>query len=183
MRHRQRALSRHRARSNSRLRRSSRTLHIRHRRILRPTRNSNTSRQLTDHRPRLFLNQRRLRRTHIRKIINITRRQGRTVLNRPTISISALLHSLRLHIHVPSVQEISVEAIPRGITLGEDEFAAVKVHVVDGVEDFVEEMDELNGVAGGTDAVVHHGHVRYVAVILFVEVYPVPAGLEMDLCS
>ena len=65
----------------------------------------------------------------------------------------------------------------------EDEFAAVKVHVVDGVEDFVEEMDELNGVAGGTDAVVHHGHVCYVAVILFVEVYPVPAGLEVDLCS
>ena len=76
-----------------------------------------------------------------------------------------------------------MEAIPCGITLREDEVAAIKIHVVDGVEDFVEEMDELNGVAGGTDAVVHHGHIRYVAVILFVKVYPIPARLEMDLCS
>ena len=76
-----------------------------------------------------------------------------------------------------------MEAIPCGITLREDEFAAVKVHVVDAVEDFVDEMDELDGVFGGTDAVIHHRHVRYMAVILFVEVHPVPAGLEMDLCS
>ena len=76
-----------------------------------------------------------------------------------------------------------MEAISRGITLRKDEFAAVKIHVVDAVEDFVEEMDELNGVFGGTDTIIRHGHVRYVAVILFIEIYPIPAGLEMDLRS
>ena len=76
-----------------------------------------------------------------------------------------------------------MEAITRCITLRKDEFAAIKVHVVDGVEDFVEEMDELDGVFRGTDAIVHHGHVRYVAIIFFIEIHPIPAGLEMYLCS
>ena len=76
-----------------------------------------------------------------------------------------------------------METVPGGVTLRENEFAAIKIDVVDRVEDFVEEMDELNGVGGGTDTIVHHGHVGYVAIILFVEINPVPAGLEMHLCS
>ena len=78
-----------------------------------------------------------------------------------------------------------MEAVSRWITLREDETAAagVKIDVVDGVEDFVEEVDELYRVSWGTDPVVHHGHVCYVAIILFIEIYPIPAGLKMYLCS
>ena len=78
-----------------------------------------------------------------------------------------------------------MEAVARGIALCEDEPAAagVKVDAVDRVEDFVEEMDELDGVGWGADAVVHHGHVCYVAVIFFVEVDAIPAGLEVHLGS
>ena len=78
-----------------------------------------------------------------------------------------------------------MEAVACGIALREDESTAagVKIDVVDGVEDFVEEMDELDGVRGGTDAIVHHGHVCYVAIILFVEINPIPARLEVHLCS
>ena len=78
-----------------------------------------------------------------------------------------------------------METVASGITLSEDESAAtgINFHVVDGVEDFVEEVDELDGVGGGADAVVHHGHVCYMAVILFVEIDTIPARLKMHLCS
>ena len=76
-----------------------------------------------------------------------------------------------------------METVPGGVALGEDEFPTVEVDVVDRVEDFVEEVDELNGVGGGTDPVVHHGHVCHVAVILFIEINTIPARLEMHLCS
>lgn len=78
-----------------------------------------------------------------------------------------------------------MEAVACGIALREDESAAagVKVDVVDGVEDFVEEVNELDGVGGGTNAVVHHGHVCHVAIIFFIEINTIPAGLEVNLCS
>ena len=76
-----------------------------------------------------------------------------------------------------------METVASGIALREDELPTVKVDVVDRVEDFVEEMDELYGVGWGTDTVVHHGHVGYVAVIFFIEIDAIPAGLEMHLCS
>ena len=76
-----------------------------------------------------------------------------------------------------------METVPCGITLREDEFPTVEIDVVDRVEDFVEEVDELYGVGWGTDTVVHHGHVCYVAVIFFIEIDAIPAGLEVDLCS
>ena len=76
-----------------------------------------------------------------------------------------------------------METVTCGIALREDEFAAIEVDVVDGVEDFVEEVDELDGVGGGTDAVIHRGHVCYMAIIFFIEIDAIPAGLEMDLCS
>lgn len=77
-----------------------------------------------------------------------------------------------------------METIAGCVAVCEDE-SSVRVagDGVDGVEDFVEQVDELDGVARRACAVVHLRHVGHVAIVRFVEVDSVPAGLKMDLSS
>ena len=76
-----------------------------------------------------------------------------------------------------------MESIARRIALGESEQAVWRLVGDEDnvVEDFEEDMRDLNGVAGRADAVVNPTLVRDVRVVLLVQVPAVPAALEVDL--
>ena len=77
-----------------------------------------------------------------------------------------------------------MEAVARGVALGEDELAARGLVDVDGpVQDLVEQERQDDRVVGRAASVADLGLVGDVCRVGEIGVDPVPAGLEQDLCA
>ena len=133
---------------------------------------------------RFILDERRLFGAVLREMVRVVGGlEGGAIADGAVVGGGAVLDGGLQRGRVPAVQEVAVEAVARVVALREGEGAAVLVDVVDAVEDLVEEVEQGHLVRGRADAVVQVGHVFHVAVVGFVQVDAVPAGLEVDLCS
>ena len=118
--------------------------------------------------------------TCIRRLLVEVRGERGTVHDVP-VRVGAVVDGVLEEIDVPTVLEVAVVSVARGVSVGEDPSAgSPEVEVVHGDQHLVEERDELDGVGVRTVAAVEVldriGHVRL--VVRRVDVLAVPAGGE-----
>lgn len=75
------------------------------------------------------------------------------------------------------------KGLRKPLTLGEDKFAAVQLDVIDTVKNLKEEVHKWNRVSCRADSIVQVRHVFNMAIVGLVQIFTVPAGLEMYLGS
>jgi hypothetical protein len=171
---------------NSGLRSTSRTLHISGCGSSRAGGDADATRKLTDHAFDWLANLRRLLRAVVREV-GVPERVKHGAVIKCTRVILAIYKTvvdgtLECSI-VPSILEIAVEAISSGITLREDE--ATTVIQVRNLSDCIvrlkEQMREHIRIVGRTNSIVDLRHMGNMTVVGFVQVFTIPASLEVDL--
>lgn len=100
------------------------------------------------------------------------------------IRIQTVADSRFLDVLIPSVQEISVEAVSSSIAIGKDKLPSHRlIYTVGPVENFKKQSWNRNGMTGWTRAIVDARDIRNVRGVRQIEVLTIPAGLEIDLCA
>ena len=173
---------------NTGLRGTSGTLHISGCGGSRAGSDANATRKLVEHAFNTFANLRRLHGAVVRKVRVPERVEHRAVIEctrvvktvNQTVANGALQYSI-----VPSILEITVEAISSGIALREDEATAVVQigNLIDCIVGLKEKMREHERMGRRTDSVIDLGQMCNMAVVGFVQVLTIPASLEVDLSA
>ena len=101
---------------------------------------------------------------------------------------------------IPAVEEVAVEPVActkmsdvlslaeeerhtSRVAISEDELSTIQCDFVNAVQDFKEQMHELNGISRRACAVVDVRHVGHMAVVWQVIVDAIPARLELHLST
>lgn len=120
------------------------------------------------------------------KRIRLAFLQNRTVGNLAKVVCGETVDCrIREDVLIPTVLEISVEAVARGITLRENEQAIRSLvwHVLNVVEDFKKDVWDLDRMARRADSIVNSTLVGNVRIVLLVQIPSVPAALKVDLST
>lgn len=98
------------------------------------------------------------------------------------VSICAFSKGCGLCRHVPSIQKVTMEPVASRVTVGKDESSTIRlVNVIDTVENFEEEMDQLDWVLGRADTIINLAHVIDMSIVVEVQIDSIPAGRKLNL--
>ena len=143
--------------------------------------------QLCNESSHRLLHRRLLLRADLLSILDVRRLEGIAGTNVAVFCVGTILDRLRQSARVPAIQKVPVKAKPSGIAVAEYEpaphWGVWGMYIINTVQDFVKNVDERHRVRGRAIPVIDAAQVRYVALVFFVEVHAVPAGLEMHLRS
>lgn len=117
-------------------------------------------------------------RTVVVECVCVVLEKDRTLLDRSEAAfvIQAGVDGFLLHVHFPSVLEVTVESVSGGVALREYEAASwcLVFDLIDSIIGLEEEMGEQDRVRRRTNAVVDVAEIGDMAVVGFVEFLTVP---------